>query len=58
MLRNITKPRPWNGGAQVIEDEFGGAQLRKRVEVNRQEWKDHCQIDTAEHFMEKQAVEE
>ena len=27
MLHNFTKPRPWIGGAHVIEDVFEDAQL-------------------------------
>ena len=33
MLHNITKPLPWIGGAQVIEDVIEVAQPLQRVEV-------------------------
>ena len=35
MWHNISKPRPWRGGAQSVEDVFEGAQPLKRVEVTR-----------------------
>ena len=50
MLHDMTKPRP--GGAQIIEDVFEDAQLLKRVEVRRQEWKEHWQHDTPQQMME------
>ena len=39
MLHNITKPRQWRGGTQVIEDVFEDAQPMETVEVKRQEWR-------------------
>ena len=56
MLHNITKPRPWRGGAQVIEHVFEDAQLLKRVEGKRQEWQEHWQVDTAEQVKDDHAV--
>ena len=57
MLHNITKPRPWIEGAQIIEDVFEDAQPLKRVEVKRQEWKKHWQVDTPEQMMNSQPWE-
>ena len=37
MLHNITKPRPWRGGAEVIEDVFEDAQPLKKVDIKRQD---------------------
>ena len=48
MLRSITKPLPCSGGVQVIEDVSEDAKLLKRVEVKRQRWKDHQQVDVLE----------
>ena len=57
MLHNITKPRPWRGGAEVIEDVFEDAQPLKKVDVKRQKWRDHWQVDTPEQRMDdKQRV--
>ena len=47
MLHNITyMPRPWRGGAQVIEDVFEDVQSLKRAEIKRQDWREHWQVDT------------
>ena len=51
MLHNITKPRPWIGGAQILEDVFEDAQPLKRAQVKRQEWKRHWQVDTPVQLM-------
>ena len=52
ILHNITKPRPWRGGAQVIENAFEDAQPLKRVEAKRQEWREQLQVDTREQLMD------
>ena len=46
-MHNITKPRPWRGGAEITEDVFEDAQPLKRVEVTRQEWTEHGQVISA-----------
>ena len=52
LLHHITKPRPWRGGAQVLVDVFEDAHPLKRVEVIRQEWKEHWQVDAPEQVLE------
>ena len=52
MLHKTTKPRLWRGGAQVIEDLFEYAQPVQRVEVKRQEQKEHLQADTPQQVLE------
>ena len=41
MLHNIAKPLLWRGGTQVIEHVFEDAHPLKRVDVQRQEWKNY-----------------
>ena len=48
MWNNITKPTPWRGGAQIMEEVFEDAQLLKRVEVKRPDREEHWQLDTPE----------
>ena len=43
MVHSITKPPPWRG---VIEDVTEDAQLKKKVELKREEWRGHWQIGT------------
>ena len=43
MVHSITKPPPWRG---VIEDVTEDTQLKREVEVKRQEWRGHWQIGT------------
>ena len=54
MLHNITRPRPWRGEAQVIEDVF--EESLKKVEVQKQEWKEGWQVDTPRTHDGRQAV--
>ena len=48
MLHNLTKPRPWRGGSQVIED----VSELKRVEVKGQDWNEKRQVGTSEQMPE------
>ena len=52
MLHSITKTAVLEGGARVIEDVFEDAQPLRRVEIQRQEWKRHWQVDRLEEFLE------
>ena len=52
MLHNKTEPRPWRGGARIIENASDDAQPLKGVDVKRQQWKEYLQADTPEHVME------
>ena len=51
LLHNITKPRPWRGGSQVIEDVSEDAQPLKREEVKWQKWKER-RVNTTEQVLD------
>ena len=57
MWHNIVKPRFWTRRAKVIDDFFEDATPLKKVEVKRQEWKEHWQVGTPEQVIDDKPCE-
>ena len=48
LLRKITEPTAWRGGAQILKKEEEDARLLDRCDAKREEWAKQCDESVSE----------